>query len=78
MIFLMYSYKKTCDKNIEIKTSETDRSDCIPSFRTIIVDECEYIFATPINKTRGFMAHKGNCKFCAERRKKEIASITKH
>ena len=36
---------------------------------TIVIDSCEYI--------RGYykLAHKGNCKFCAERRKKELDSL---
>ena len=39
------------------------------SFETVVIDSCEYI--------RGYysLAHKGNCKFCAERRKKELDSL---
>ena len=33
----------------------------------VIIDSCEYI-----SYSGGYgLAHKGNCKFCAERRKKE-------
>ena len=48
--------------NINTKTEGT-------IYGTIIVDSCEYI--------RGYnrLAHKGNCKFCAERRKKELDSL---
>lgn len=35
--------------------------------RVVIIDSCEYI---SYNGGYG-LAHKGNCKFCAERRKKE-------
>ena len=35
-------------------------------YSTIVIDSCEYIEA--YNR----LAHKGNCKFCVERRKKEI------
>lgn len=35
-------------------------------YSTIVIDSCEYIEA--FNR----LAHKGNCRFCAERRKKEI------
>lgn len=35
-------------------------------YSTIVIDSCEYIEA--FNR----LAHKGNCKFCAERRRKEI------
>lgn len=35
------------------------------TFQTIIIDSCEYIIGSYK------LAHKGNCKFCAERRRKE-------
>lgn len=37
----------------------------ITTFKVVIIDSCEYV----IEGNR--LAHKGNCKFCAERRKKE-------
>lgn len=35
-------------------------------FKTIVIDSCEYI--------EGFykLSHKGNCKYCKERRQKEL------
>lgn len=42
-------------------------------FATLTYDGCEYVFKTAGYK--GFLAHKGNCKFCAERRKKELDSL---
>ena len=38
-------------------------------FGTIIIDSCEYIRGA--NK----LAHKGNCKFCKERRQKEMKEL---
>lgn len=35
------------------------------------IDSCEYI-----STQRGF-SHKGNCKFCAERRKQELEQLVK-
>jgi len=35
-------------------------------YKIITIDSCEYI--TSIKQ----LAHKGNCKYCAERRKKEL------
>ena len=35
------------------------------AFQTIMIDSCEYIVGA------SKMAHKGNCKYCNERRKKE-------
>ena len=38
-------------------------------YGTIIIDSCEYI--------RGYrqLAHKGNCRFCKERRQKELKEL---
>lgn len=46
-------------------------------FNIIIVDSCEYIQNIEIcsNQGYGYLAHKGNCKFCAERRKKELEEL---
>ena len=40
-------------------------------FQTILIDSCEYI--------RGYdrLAHKGNCKYCAERRKQGLKELVK-
>ena len=37
----------------------------------IVIDSCEYVH----NNYQ--LAHKGNCKFCAERRKKELEKFVK-
>lgn len=39
------------------------------TMETIVIDSCEYI--------SGYykLAHKGNCKFCAERRKMELEEL---
>ena len=37
--------------------------------KTYVIDECEYIGDVRGN-SRDFLTHKGNCKFCAERYKK--------
>lgn len=48
----------------------------------IIIDHCEYIVKTidshkgHQNATQsGYLAHKGNCRFCAERRKQEVEAL---
>lgn len=41
------------------------------NYTTIIIDSCECIEA--FNK----LAHKGNCKFCAERHRNEIYDLVK-
>ena len=37
----------------------------------VIIDSCEYIS----EETRGLIEHKGNCRFCAERRHKELEEL---
>lgn len=38
-------------------------------YKTIIIDSCEYV------ENRHQLAHKGNCKYCAERRKQELKEL---
>ena len=48
--------------------AEVDKSynDKMPAmWRVLVIDSCEYVY-------EGYrLAHKGNCKYCEERRKKE-------
>lgn len=51
-------------------------------YSVIVVDSCEYIVKTIDydkgyrNATQsGYLAHKGNCRFCAERRKQEMEKV---
>lgn len=37
-------------------------------YKVIVIDSCEYIYYQP-EAYEGVLAHKGNCKFCAERKK---------
>lgn len=39
---------------------------------TVTIDSCEYI------KCPSRLAHKGNCKYCAERRKQELRELLIH
>ena len=41
----------------------------VEGYSTIVIDSCEYIEA--FNR----LAHKGNCKFCAERRREDISKF---
>lgn len=50
-------------------TAEIEEEKRLNGFNIFIVDSCEYI-------SRGYwLAHKGNCKFCAERRKQELKEL---
>ena len=44
----------------------------------ITIDSCEYLYIdNPRSYTGGTLTHKGNCKYCAERRKKEIEAAVR-
>lgn len=40
-------------------------------FTVIVADSCEYVVKELVN--RGYMAHKGNCKYCEERLKRILS-----
>lgn len=42
-------------------------------FATLTYDGCEYVFK--VEGYKGFLAHKGNCRFCKERRQKELEAL---
>lgn len=50
-------------------------------FRILVIDSCEYLYRYKerINLYQGFgqsfMAHKGNCKFCSQRKKQELKEL---
>lgn len=46
-------------------------------FETIVVDSCEYLYKDSFfgNRGYGFLAHKGNCRFCKEHRQKELKEL---
>lgn len=44
----------------------------------ITIDSCEYLYIdNPESSIGGSLSHKGNCKYCAERRKKEIEAAVR-
>ena len=45
----------------------------ITNLRVVVIDSCEYL----IGRFRGYgyLSHKGNCKYCAERRKRELQNL---
>ena len=51
-------------------------------YSVIVIDSCEYIVKTintyeGLNRATqsGYLAHKGNCRFCKERRQKELKEL---
>lgn len=63
-MFLIFHNIETSPKEEE-KPIFTDSSTS-GYYSTIVIDSCEYIEA--FNR----LAHKGNCRFCAERHRREI------
>lgn len=58
-------------KGVE-KTRQTANTDIHEwDNQIVIIDSCEYIS----EETRGLVEHKGNCRFCKERREKEMKEL---
>lgn len=55
-----------CDWNSNYKV-DTQKDGCL--FGVIEIDSCEYI------RGSSRLAHKGNCRFCKERRQKEMKEL---
>ena len=52
-------------------SEETDKTTKMVQFKILQVDSCEYL------KIEGYYgySHKGNCRFCKERRQKELEEL---
>lgn len=68
-----------CCKHQEVKTKQ-DQLEY--DYHVIIVDGCEYIeksyrydVGSKYGAMAGYVAHKGNCRFCKERRKQELEAL---
>ena len=67
-VLLMFSCtERNPDGSVKLNKPENDGALGNPTL--IVVDSCEYV-------TWGHgLAHKGNCKYCAERRRKEFYEV---
>ena len=55
----------------EYKTdAEIEEAKCLDGFNIVVIDSCEYLQKSRANGF-GYFAHKGNCRFCKERRERE-------
>ena len=52
-----------------------NRENLKRKYDIIVIDECEYIYISIYRE--GYLAHKGNCKYCEKRRKEEKNIIKK-
>lgn len=46
--------------------------------KTIEYQGCEYVVMDSRYQRRSIITHKGNCQFCAQRRKQELELLVKH
>jgi hypothetical protein len=63
-----------CEYKTDAEIKEAKRFN---GFNIIVIDSCEYLKKeTAMGYSGyGFFAHKGNCKYCAERRKQELKEL---
>lgn len=64
----------------EYKTdAEIEEAKRLNGYNIIVIDSCEYLEKSKSvgNYGFGYFAHKGDCRFCAERRKQELEALVK-
>ena len=59
-----------CDTEMPDGTYRPVEGSC----KTYVIDSCEYFGLLDLGNAN-FLSHKGNCKFCAERRKQELKEL---
>ena len=60
-----------CDE-IKIKEHKQIKEPSVSEWHNqVVIDSCEYIS----EETRGLVEHKGNCRFCKDRRQKELEEL---
>ena len=81
--FVIVSCSKQPDTNVYHKVEKTNdvyRVYDDLNIRVVIIDSCEYLIGSRqdgIYQGYGYLSHKGNCKYCAERRKRELQNVNK-
>jgi len=63
-----------CEYKTDTEIEEAKRLD---GFNIVVIDSCEYLkrCESAAYAGYGYLAHKGNCRFCAERRKQEVEAL---
>lgn len=80
ILFAMISCGEQPDTNIYHKVEKTNdvyRVYDDLNVRVVIIDSCEYLIGsrTVGYQGYGYLSHKGNCKYCAEHRKRELQNL---
>jgi hypothetical protein len=57
--------------------AEIEEAERLKGFKIVVIDSCEYLEKSEAYgySGYGYFAHKGNCRFCAERRQKELKEL---
>ncbi len=57
--------------------AEIEERKLLKGFNVVVIDSCEYLKAHNDRgySGYGYFAHKGNCRFCKERRQKELKEL---
>ena len=80
--FVIVSCSKQPDTNVYHETERTSDVYIVNGklrLRTVVIDSCEYLIGSGRESYAGYgyLSHKGNCKYCAERRKRELQNVNK-
>ena len=71
--------KQQPDTNVYHETEITSDVYSVDGLRlrTVVSDSCECLIGSRYEPSSeyGYLSHKGNCKYCAERRKQELQNI---
>lgn len=66
----------SCDGKQKLSQEQIKQEQRWHGFKVIVIDSCEYLIKTVevspgmrCATSAGYLAHKGNCKFCAKRQK---------
>lgn len=57
--------------------AEIEEAKRLNGYNIVVIDSCEYLEKSKSAGYYGFgyLAHKGNCRFCTERRKQELEAL---
>jgi len=70
----VYKNSKCIDVVYHVPVIHTSDKQNMVNLRVVEIDSCEYLIGNTSCGYQGYsyMTHKGNCKYCAERRKREL------
>lgn len=60
-----------------IDEEEREEAERLEGFNIVVIDSCEYLKRDDAMGYQGYgyFAHKGNCRFCQERKQKELEKL---